>query len=84
MLIKPKRLDNFFIIERLSGGSISGGSTITRYNILYPENVDHKTRRYLDFEIRGDGRARKGTIYKKTKLHDHLGGVIADLFEKRY
>ena len=88
MLIKPKRLDknldSFFVIERLSGGYISGRATITKFNILYPENVDPKTRRFLNFEIKGDGRSRKGTLYKKERLHDHLGGVIADLFEGKY
>ena len=85
IIIRPRRFGGkFFIIERLSGGSVSGRSTITKYNVLYPKEIDQETSRRLRFEIKGDGRSTKGTLYKKERLHEHLSGVIVDLFEGNY
>lgn len=84
MLLKLKRSHvgekQFFVIKRISGGYIAGRATITNYEIVYPEDVFSATKRFLRFAIKCDGTSRKGTLYRKEKLHDHLGGVIADLF----
>lgn len=80
ILLTFRNLDGYFVIKRLSGGYISGGMTITKYEIVYPENVDSITKRFLNFNIKGDGRSTKGTIFKKQKFHDNLRGIFKDLF----
>ena len=81
-LLKFRNLDGLFVIRRNSGGYISGGMTITKYDVLYPENIDQKTRRTLNFNIKGDGRSTKGTIFKKDKFHNDIRYIIKDLFER--
>lgn len=82
ILLSPRNLDGYFVVKRLSGGSAGGGWTITKYEVLYPQEIDTAAKRRLDFSIRGDGRSLKGTIYSKDKFHDHPGGIIKDVFEK--
>lgn len=80
-LLKFRNLDGYFVIKRLSGGYMSGGMTITKYDVLYPHELDITTKRFLSYNIKGDGRSMKGTIFKKEKFHNHIGGIFKDLFE---
>lgn len=80
-LLKFRNLDGCFVIKRLSGGYISGGITITKYEVVYPRNIDMTTKRFLSYQIKGDGRSTKGTIFRKEKFHDSPRGIFKDLFE---
>ena len=79
-LLTFRNLDGYFVIKRLSGGYISGGMTITKYEVLYPRELDSKTQRRMRFAIKGNGTSVKGTIFKKEKFHDSLRGIFKDLF----
>lgn len=81
ILLNPRFLAGYFVVKRLSGGSISGGWTITKYEVIYPQDIDITTKTLLDRTIRGDGRSLKGTIYKKEKFHENPSGIITDIFE---
>lgn len=89
ILLKPSdtRLNSIVVIKRLSGGYISGGMTITKYEVVYPEDISDSAMNLsnfsgrLRFQIKGDGRSTKGTIFKKERFHDHIGGVFKDLFK---
>ena len=83
MITKFRNLDGYFVIKRLSGGYISGGMTITKYEVVYPKELSQENSRRLRFSIKGDGRATKGTIFKKEKFHNSLRGVFEDLFKGR-
>jgi hypothetical protein len=80
ILLTFKNLDGYYVIKRLSGGYISGGMTITKYEVLYPRELDRETQKRVRFEIKGDGRGTKGTIFKKSRFRDSLRGVFKDLF----
>lgn len=54
--------------------------TITKYEILYPCELDRETQRRVRFQIKGNGTSVKGTIFKKEKFHDSLKGIFKDLF----
>lgn len=83
MLLKyGGHLKGYYVIKRLSGGSVVGRKTITKYEILYPIDLDPRTKRFIRYEILGDGRSRKGTLYKTENLHDSLRGIFKDLFER--
>lgn len=87
ILLKPSSLNGYFVVKRLSGGYISGGMTITKYEVVYPEDMSDdaigisRAAARLRFKIKGDGRSTKGTIFKKERFHDHIGGVFKDLFK---
>ncbi|MFW6028782.1 MAG: hypothetical protein ACOCRO_00865 [Halanaerobiales bacterium] len=83
MITKFRNLDDYYVIKRISGGYTGGGATITNYDILYPENIDNETKRRIRFNIKGNGKSVKGTIFKKEKLYDNLRGVFKDLFNEK-
>ena len=83
MLTKFRNLDGYYVIKRISGGYISGGATITKYEIIYPYEVDKETQRRIRFNIKGNGTSVKGTIFKKEKLHDNLREIFKDLFDEK-
>lgn len=81
-LLKFRNLNGFFLIKRLSGGYTNGGMTVTKYEILYPKELDSTTKRFLNYNIKGNGSSVKGTIFKKDKFHDDIRYIIKGLFER--
>lgn len=82
ILLNPKNLQGYFIVKRTSGGSVSGGWTITEYEVIYPQEIDAETKRSLRRHIKGDGRSVLPTIYKKERFYEKENGIIKDIFEK--
>ncbi|MFW6281987.1 MAG: hypothetical protein ACOC1O_04250 [bacterium] len=83
MLTKFRNLDGYYVIKRISGGYTGGGATITKYEVVYPLELDGETQRRIRFNIKGNGTSVKGTIFKKEKLHNNLRGVFKDLFNEK-
>jgi hypothetical protein len=72
------------IIKRLSGGTKHSRYTVTKYELIYPdpEEIDEKTKRVIDRDIRGDGRSTGKTLYKKDSFCDTQNCLIKKIFEK--
>lgn len=80
LLTTFRGLDGYYVIKRLSGGYVSGGMTITKYEVIYPKNLDNKTEKALRFEIKGNGTSVKPTIFKK-EMFDNLRGIFKGLLK---